>query len=139
MKLRLKVDGEPVEVFKNLPQLNEIIEKSPLSEFAAMGDDRLQHGVDILAEGAVEISRINRQFVSDSASDIVAVAQSLGRVRTPRDLLEHQIGVGLMTVSGALTQVDRLGDVVGTTAKSLGALFASDDEIAKSDEQDKAA
>jgi len=127
MKLRIKLDDEPIEFLKNRPQLSEFVKQFPISSVQENGMSGLRKGAEILAEGAADLADVNRQYVTDSASDVVSVARSLIGVRTPRDLLEHQIGVGLMTVTGAVNQFDRVRDIVEGTGKSLSAIWTGPD------------
>lgn len=127
MKVRIKLDDEPIDILKNRPQLSEIIKEFPIYDAQGQGLADLRKGAEILAEGAADLADINRQYVSDSASDVVSVARSLIGVRTPRDLLEHQIGVGLMAVTGAVNQFDRVRDIVEGTGKSLAAIWTGAD------------
>lgn len=119
MKLRIKIDDEPLSIVKEGPLLSDLVEKISNTDVSDRDMAALREGAAAIAHGSASLAKINQEFVRDSLSDAVAVARSLTRIRTPQDLIEHQIGVGLMMVTGAVTQFERVRDTLDGTAQTL--------------------
>ena len=119
MKIRFKLDDEVVSEIKKPTVLTDLIEKIPGNDEASSGLEVLKQGAVVLTEGTTELARLNQEFVRDALADAVAIAQSFGRIRTPLDFIEHQVGVGVMVVSGAVTQIERVRDTMEVTGQTL--------------------
>lgn len=125
MKLRLKIDDEVVSEIRKPSLLTDLVEQISDADNRQSGLEVLQEGATVLAEGTATLARLNQEFVRDTVTDAVAVAQSFGRIRTVQDFIEHQVGVGVMMVTGTVTQFERVRETLDITGQTLQQVLQS--------------